>query len=152
MGTRAVFLDGIVFLLGVFLCFARYYLGFIGFNILLSGLGVVFGLVFGVAVALRYIRSLERKGEIRVTLKSLAFMLLTIGIALGIALYLLFSLGLEASQLTKRSSQIGSFIYPFFPALFGARVVLYMNWERKHKKHILFEGLVFTRVYAVPKD
>lgn len=146
MGTRAVFLDGIVFLLGTYLCFARYYLGFIGFNILLSGLGVVFGLVFGVAVALRYIRSLERKGEIRVTLKSLAFMLLTIGIALGIALYLLFSLGLEAGI------QIGSFIYPFFPALFGARIVLYMNWERKHKKHILFEGLVFTRVYAVPKD
>ncbi|TEU06267.1 hypothetical protein E3I90_02620 [Candidatus Bathyarchaeota archaeon] len=144
MGTRAVFLDGIVFPLGVFLCF--FYLGVFGFNILLSGLGVVFGLVFGVAVALRYIRILERKGEIRVTLKSLAFMLLTIGIVLGIALYLLFSLGLEAGI------QIGSFIYPFFPALFGARIVLYMNWERKHKKHILFEGLVFTRVYAVPKD
>lgn len=144
MGTRAVFLDGIVFPLGTFLCF--FYLGVHGFNILLSGLGVVFGLVSGVAVALRYIRILERKGEIRVTFKTLAFMLLTIGIALGIALYLLFSLGLEAGI------QIGSFIYPFFPALFGARIVLYMNWERKHKKHILFEGLVFTRVYAVPKD
>jgi len=67
VGTRAVFLDGIVFLLWVFLCFC--YLGVIGFNILLSGLGVVSGLVFGVAVALRYIRSLERKGEIRLTLR-----------------------------------------------------------------------------------
>ena len=144
MGTRAVFLDGIVFLLWAFLCFI--YLGVIGFNILLSSLGVVSGLVFGVAVSLRYIRSLERKGEIRVNLKTLAFMLLTIGIVLGIILYLLFSFGLEVGI------QMVSFTYPFLPALYGAQIVLYMNWERKHKKHILFDGLVLTRVYAVPRD
>ena len=144
MGTRAVFLDGIVFLLWAFLCFI--YLGVIGFNILLSGLGVVLGLVSGVAVALRYIRILERKGEIRVNLKTLAFMWLTIGIVLVIIIYLLFSLGLEVGI------QMVSFLYPFLPALFGARIVLYMNWERKHKKHILSDGLVFTRVYAVPRD
>ena len=144
MGTRAVFLDGIVFLLWAFLCFI--YLGVIGFNILLSSLGVVSGLVFGVAVSLRYIRSLERKGEIRVNLKTLAFMLLTISIVLGIILYLLFSFGLEVGI------QMVSFTYPFLPALYGAQIVLYMNWERKHKKHILFDGLVLTRVYAVPRD
>jgi len=144
MGTRAVFLDGIVFLLWAFLCFI--YLGLIGFNILLSSLGVVSGLVFGVAVSLRYIKSLEKKGEIRVTFKTLAFVLLTISIVLGIILYLLFSFGLEVGI------QMVSFTYPFLPALYGARLVLYMNWERKHKKHILFDGLVFTRVYAVPRD
>ena len=144
MGTRVVFLDGIVFLLWAFLCFI--YLGLIGFNILLSSLGVVSGLVFGVAVSLRYIKSLEKKGEIRVTFKTLAFVLLTISIVLGIILYLLFSFGLEVGI------QMVSFTYPFLPALYGARLVLYMNWERKHKKHILFDGLVFTRVYAVPRD
>ena len=144
MGTRAVFLDGIVLPLWAFICFMN--LGVFGFDIILSSLGIVSGLVFGVAVALRYIKSLEKKGEIRVTFKTLAFMLLTIGIALGIIIYLLFSFGLEAVI------QMGHFLYPFVPALYGAQIVLYMNWERKHKKHIMFDGLVFTRVYAVPRD
>jgi len=144
VATRAVFLDGIMFLLWGFLCL--FYSARFSFNILLSSLGVVFGLVSGVAVALRYIRSLERKGEIRVNLKTLAFMWLTIGIVLVIIIYLLFSLGLEVGI------QMVSFLYPFLPALYGARIILYMNWERKHKKHILFDGLVRTRVYAVPRD
>jgi len=144
VGTRAVFLDGIVLPLWAFICFMN--LGVFGFDIILSSLGIVSGLVFGVAVALRYIKSLEKKGEIRVTFKTLAFMLLTIGIALGIIIYLLFSFGLEAVI------QMGHFLYPFVPALYGAQIVLYMNWERKHKKHIMFDGLVFTRVYAVPRD
>jgi len=144
VGTRVVFLDGIVFLLWAFICFMN--LGVCGFDIILSSLGIVSGLVFGVAVALRFIKSLERKGEFRATLKGLALALLTIIILVPIATYLLFSFGLEAVI------QMGHFLYPFVPALYGAQIVLYMNWERKHKKHILFDGLVFTRVYAVPRN
>ena len=146
MGTRAVLLDCVVFLLWAFVCF--FYLGVIGFNVLFSILGVVSGLIFGIIVALRYIKSLEKKGEIKVTFKTLAFMWLTIGIILGIVLYFLFSLELELEALIL----INNFVYPFIPALYAARIALYMNWERKHRKHILFEGLVLTRVYAVPTD
>lgn len=144
MGTRAIFLDSVTFLFGAFICL--FHFGILGFNILLSSLGVVSGIVFGVALSLTYIHSLEKNGEFKATLKTWAFTLFTIIILLSIILYLLFSFGLEAGI------QIGSFIYPFIPALFGARIVLYSNWERKHKKHILFDGLVLTRVYAVPRD
>ena len=141
MGVRAIFLDAVVFLLYAFICFI--YLGIYRFNILLSSLGFVFGLVFGVAAALKQISSLEKIGELRATLKTWAFMLLTIIILVPIALYLLFSLGPEAGI------QMLSFIYPSIPALYTARIILFLNWERKHKRLILFEGLVFTRIYAV---
>ena len=144
MGTREIFLDGVVFLLWAFLCFV--YLGVIGFDILPSSLGVVFGLVFGVAVALIRLRSLEKNREFRVTLKSYAIALITIIILVPIILYLLFSLGLEVGI------RMFSFTYPFILASYAAKIALYSNWERKHKKHILFEGLVFTRVYAVPRN
>lgn len=144
MRLRAVFVDGVTFLLWAFICFI--YLGIYGFNILLSSLGVVFGLIFGVAVALKYISSLEKKGEIKVTLKTWAYLLLTIIILVSIALYFLFSLGLKAGI------QLLSFLCPFILALYAARIVLYLSWERKNKKHILSDGLVFTRVYAVPES
>lgn len=144
MRTRAIFFDGILFLLWAFLCFIN--LRLVSFNILLSGLGVIFGLVFGVAIALRYIRSLEKNGEFRVTRKTWAFALLAIDIALGIALYFLFRLGLEAGI------QMVSFLYPYIPAFYVARIAVYSNWERRHKKHISFDGLVLTRVYTVPRD
>lgn len=144
MATRAVFLDGVVLPLWAFNCFMN--LGVFGFDILLSSLGVVSGLVFGVAVALRFIKSLERKGEFRATLKGLALALLTIVILVPIALYLLFSFGLEAVI------QMGHFLYPFVLAFYAIRIAFYLRWERKHKKHILFDGLVLTRVYAAPRD
>jgi len=139
---RATFFDSVLCLLWAFLCFIN--LGVIGFDILRSVLGVVFGLVFGVVVALKHVKSIEKNGEFRATLKMLAFALLTGIILISIALYLLFSLGLEAGI------QMASFIYPFIPALYAARVIVYLSWERRHKKLILFDGLVLTRVYAVP--
>lgn len=143
MTHRAVFFDGVAFLLWAFLCFV--YLGIYRFNILLSSLGVVFGLVFGAAVALKHISSIEKNGEFRVTLKAWAFLLLTIIIVVPIVLYLPISLGLEAGI------QMVRFLYPSIPALYPAKIILYLNWERKHKKLILYDGLVTTRVYA-PQD
>ncbi|MDH5689998.1 MAG: hypothetical protein OEY81_01035 [Candidatus Bathyarchaeota archaeon] len=93
-GSQSEFFDAVVFLLWAFLCFI--YLGIYRFNILLSSLGFVFGLVFGVTAALKQISSLEKIGELRATLKTWAFMLLTIIILVPIVLYLLFSLGPEA--------------------------------------------------------
>jgi len=141
---RAVFLDGVMFLVGGFLCL--FYSARFSFNILLSSLGVVFGLVFGVGVAQIRLNSLEKNGEFRATLKGLALALLTIIILVPIALYLVFTFGLEFGI------QMVSFLYPFVPASFAAKIALYLRWERKHKRHILFDGLMFTRVYAAPRD
>jgi len=125
MRYGAVFLDSAIFLLWAFICFI--YQGIYRFNILLSSLGVVFGLVFGVAVALKQISSLEKIGELRTTLKTWAFMLLTIIILVPIALYLVFSLGPEVGI------QMISFLYPSIPALYATVIILYLNWERKQK-------------------
>jgi len=144
MRHRAVFFDGVMIPLWAFVCFL--YLRLVGLDILLIGLGVLFGLICGAAVALKYIGSIEKKGEYRVTLKTWAFLLLTIIIVVSILLYLLFSLGLEVGI------QMVSFLYPSIPALYATRMILYLNWERKHARRILFDGLlVVTSVYAVPE-
>ena len=119
MKLRAIFFDGVMFLLWGFLCL--FYSARFSFNILLSSLGVIFGPVFGVGVTLIRLNSLEKNGEFRATLKTLALALLTIIILVPIALYLLFTFGLEFGF------QMVSFLYPFIPALYAARIVLYMN-------------------------
>jgi len=138
---RAVFFDGLLFLLWTFLCFI--YLGIFGFNILLCGLGVIFGLVLGISVALKQISSLEKNGEFKVTLKTGALMLLTIIIAIPIAIYLIFSYGLGVGI------PMLSFLYPYLSAFYAARIILYLNWERKNQKIILSD---LTRVYAAPRN
>lgn len=143
MRLRAVFLESVILLLWAFICFI--YLRVIGFNIFLSVIGVISGLVFGSVVALKYISSLEKEGEVRVNLRTLVFLLLITGILISISLLLLFNLGVEVGI------QMVSFIYPFVPAVYAARVVLYSNWERKHGRLILFDGFLLGRVYAVPK-
>jgi len=151
-----IFLDAVAFLLWASICFFQF--GIFGFNILLSGLGVVFGLGFGVAVALRQLSSLEKIGELRTTRKMWVFTLLTIIIVVSIVLYLVFILRvslLPYVQILEVSLplyvQMQSFLYPILLALYAARIIFYLNWERKHKKFILFDGFVFTKVYSVPR-
>jgi hypothetical protein len=127
-------------LLWAFICFI--YLGIFGFNILLSVLGVIFGLVVGISVALKQLISLEKNGEFKVTLKTGALMLLTIIIAESIAIYLIFSYGLGVGI------PMLSFLYPYLPAFCAARIILYLKWERKNLKLILSN---WTRVYVVPR-
>jgi hypothetical protein len=50
MGYRAVFLDGVVFLLWAFACSVSFWT--YGFNLLLGSFGVVFGLVYGGVITL----------------------------------------------------------------------------------------------------
>jgi len=140
MRARVVFLDGVMILLWIFLNF--FHLGIWGYNILFISLGVVFGSVFGVAVGLIQTGILEKKGKIRVNLLTIAFILGSFFISLGIALYLLFTLGLGAGI------QMLSLLYPSVPAIYAGRMILYLNWERKHRRLILYDGLVTTRVYA----
>jgi hypothetical protein len=138
---RVVFFDGVILLLWTFACFI--YLGIFGFNILLCSLGVVFGFVFGILGALKQISSLEKNGEFKVTLKIGALMLLTIIIAIPIAIYSIFIYGTSAGFLML------SFIYPYLPAFYAARIILYLTWERKTRRLILYD---WTRVYVASRN
>lgn len=151
---RVIFVDAVVLLLWAFICAFQF--GIFGFNILLSGLGVIFGLGFGVAVALRQLSSLERIGELRTTLKMWVFTLLTIIIVVSIVLYVVFSLGASLALYVVILGislplyvQIQSFLYPILLALYSARITFYLNWERNYKKFIVFDA--FTKVYSVPR-
>lgn len=144
MRLRVIFYDSVILLLWAFVCF--FFLGTIGFNIVFDAFGLFTGFVFGAAVTLKQLSFLKEKGEIRVTLKTLAYVLLIIITVVPISLYLVLSLGLETGI------KMLNFIYPSIPAFYAARIALYSNWERKHEKHILFKGPMFTGVYAVPRD
>jgi hypothetical protein len=144
--SRAVLLDGITFLLWTFVAFMNFGIfGVSGYswNILLSGLGVVFGLVLGISAALKQLSSVEKNGEFKVTLKIGALMLLTIIIAIPIAIYAIFSYGLRVAILML------SFIYPCLLAVYAARIIIYLNWERKNQELILSD---WTRVYVASRN
>jgi len=144
MRLRAVFFDGVMALLWAFACF--FFLGVVGVNVPIIFLGVLSGIIYGSAVALKYIGSIEKNREFRVTLKTWAVMLLAIIIAVPIFLYLFLSLGLEAGIIMI------NFIYPVLLAFYAARITLYLNWERKNARRIVFDGLLaVTRVYATPE-
>jgi hypothetical protein len=150
---RAAFLDGLLVLVWAFFAYVSLlnpFLGIFRFNILvvclLVCLGVVFGLFFGAGVALKQIGSIEKNGEFKATRKTWAFLLLAIIVIIILvpnALNFLSSLGLMIQTL--------SFLYPLPSGVFAGRMILYLNWERKHKSRILSDGLVFLRTYAVPK-
>jgi hypothetical protein len=143
---RAVFLDGITFLLWTFVAFMNFGIfGILGYcwNILFGGLGVVSGLVLGLSVALKQLSSIEKNGEFKVTLKTGALMLLTIVIAIPIAVYSIFSYGLRVGILML------SFIYPCLLAMYAARIIIYLNWERKNQEFILSD---WTRVYVASRN
>jgi hypothetical protein len=133
---RAVFFDGVMLLLFTFLCFI--YHGIFGFNILFSGLGVVFGMVLRISVALKQISSLEKNGEFKVTLKTWVLMLLTIIIAIPIAIYLIFSYGPEVGI------PMLSFLYPYLPVFYAARIILYLNWREKTRRSSYLISQEFT--------
>jgi len=141
MRLRAVFFDVVLFLLWAVLCFI--YFGILGFSILLAALGIVSGLAFGVVVALVQLDNLEKKGVFRPALKAFALALLTLTIGLPIVLYILLTWGKEGGVQTV------GFMYPFIPALYAARITLYLNWERRHDK-LLFSN--WTKIYVAPKD
>ena len=94
-------------------------------------------------IPLKQISSLEKNGEFKVTLKTGALMLLTIIIIIPIAIYLIFSYGPIVGI------PMLSFLYPSIPAIYAARIILYLNWERKNQKLILSD---LTRVYVAPRN
>jgi Na+-driven multidrug efflux pump len=140
---RAIFFEGMLFLLWTLLCF--FDSSIVSFNIVLSGLGVIFGLGLGVFAALRQTRSLETKGEYKTPLKTLLLTLLVIVLIVFCLVFLLFSYG----------SAVGvpmvSFLVPAVPVVYLVKIIFFLNWERKNKMIILYDFRDLNRIYATPK-
>jgi hypothetical protein len=144
MGHRAVFLDGAAGLIWAFACLL--YFRLLGVSIGFIGLGLLSGAVFGAVVALKHVRSIEKNGEFRTTLKMFAFVVVWIIVVALVGIYVFPSLRLEALV------QMLNFVYSILPAFFASRIVVYLNWERKNARHILFDSMwVITKVYAAPE-
>ena len=141
MKPRAIFFDSIVFLLWALICF--YESSIVSFDIIFSGFGVVFGLGFGVLVALRQTRNLEIKGEIKTTLKTWVLILL---VSVPTAFCLVFLLSIYGS---KVGVPMVSFLVPAVPAMYLAKIIFSLNWERKNKRLILYD---FNRTYATSRN
>jgi hypothetical protein len=147
LGFRAVVFDGLLML---FLTFTMALYGFIffpvfgGFNVLAFSVGVLSGLLPGLAMGLTYTRGLEKTGEIRVSYHTLRFVLLIISgvllIFIGVFFLVLF-LGVEAR------GQFLSFLFPVAPFFVLGRITLLLRWESKHKLRIMvgYDAYGFVR-------
>lgn len=144
MGYRAVFLDAVMFLLWAFACSVSF--GTYGFNLLLGSFGVVFGLVYGGVITLWQLKIIEKNGELGVTRKMWAFRLLENIYVVPVVAYFVFSSGLAVWE-----RQMVSFAFLIVAATHATQIGLFLNWERKQKKHILYERFLSGRVYASPE-
>jgi hypothetical protein len=145
MGYRAVFLDGVVFLL-----WASAYsvsLEIYGFNLLLGSFGAIVGLAYGGVITLWQLKIIEKNGELIATHKMWAFKLLEIIYIVPLVAYFVFGFGLAVWE-----RQMVSFACLIVAATHATHTGLFLNWERKQKKHILYEGFLSGRVYASPES
>ncbi|MEM3697929.1 MAG: hypothetical protein QXQ94_10640 [Candidatus Bathyarchaeia archaeon] len=100
----------------------------------------------GVVIVWRQTRCLEINGEFKATLKTLMLTLL-VGVPMVLCLvFLLFSFGPAVGV------PMVSFLLPAVPTAYAAKIIFFLNWERKNKKLILYDFRYLNRIYATQKD
>jgi hypothetical protein len=113
-------------------------------TILTALLGVVVGAVSGFAVTKRQLNFLTKNGETRVRFSTILFL---IG-----GLLILFSLTyffvINAQIVTLGT--VNNFAFPTLSAYFVSEAIVFLRWERKHRKLIFASGWS-RRLYASPK-
>jgi hypothetical protein len=144
MEVRVVPLDVVLFALWAFIGFA--YLRLYGFDTLSGGLGIVFGLVYGIVIVRFYIiRGIEKNGEFQLTLRYLAFALPAV---IGVVSPLLY---FALSQGSAGETQMFSFLALAILAVYVSRISLISNWERKQKRQIWNREFWAVDLYASPE-
>jgi FlaA1/EpsC-like NDP-sugar epimerase len=146
MAYRAVFVYCLAFLAWAYVGFTELWIN--GFNVLVGSFGGAIGLIFGVIVTQRQLKIIEKNSEFKATRKMWAIALLAIIVLLSLLVY--FALAYFALYLVVMR-QIASFVFLILPPFYATQIGLFLNWERKNRKHILFEGLGSPRVYASPE-
>ena len=133
MGIRAVALDGLILVFTGLISFL--YLGISGLDVLAFSLGVLSGLVSGLAMGLTFARDLEETGEVRVRYQTLSFILLILG---GVLLILIGILGILLALEVDARIQLVNFLWATASFLLLGRITFFLRWESKHKLHIIF--------------
>lgn len=109
--------------------------------------GIVLGLLRGGGFALKSLRSIEKKGDYRVSRREQISRRVAEFSAVGVILLLLvwFMGAVLALQASLQAA------YFFVSAMFGAQAILYVVWEARNGKRIYSEGSFAYRLYAVPE-
>jgi hypothetical protein len=129
MGIRAVALDGLMLFFTGLTGFL--YLGIFGLNILTFNLGVLLGLVSGLAMGLTFTKELKKTGEVRISYQTLSFILLILS---GV---LLIFIGVVLALEIDTRIQLINFLWPAASFLLLGRITVFLRWESKHKLHII---------------
>jgi hypothetical protein len=143
VGYKAVFTYGVAFLAWTWVCIIE--LSINGVNVLLGSFGGVVGLIFGVVATRWQLKIMVKNGEFKATRKMWILALLAIIVLVSLEVY--FALVYFASYLAV-GRQMASFVFPILSLFYATQIGLFLNWERKQKKHILSEGFMSTRIYA----
>ena len=106
--------------------------------------GVLVGTLSGAAVARRQLRFLTKNGETRVPLPTILF--LVGGLLILLSFWFFFSISASIETLAT----VINFIYPTLPAYLASEAILFLRWERKHRK-LIIAGTWTNRLYVSPK-
>jgi hypothetical protein len=110
--------------------------------------GVIVGAVAGVAVTRRRLRFLAENAEVRtITPRVLSTILFTVGgMFILLSFWVFFSILAIGSQLA-----VLDFMFPMLPALWASEAIMFLRWERKHRKLIFAEYGWAGRLYTSSK-
>ena len=151
MGYRAAYFYGVMLFVWVALSFFQLLLNNIRYYVPLSSAmvaitsGLIAGAVYGATVTLKQLQFLTKKGETRVTLTTWLYIMGATFILFGVWLLLVFSEPFETLTIAL------DFMFPIVSAALAVRTILFVNWERKHKRTILFANLVSSKLYVFPR-
>ena len=151
MGYRAAYFYGVMLFVWAALSFFQLLLNNIRYHVPLSSAmvaitsGLIVGAVYGATVTLKQLQFLTKKGETRVTLTTWLYIIGATFILLGVWLFLVFSEPFETLTIALY------FMFPIVSAALAVRTILFVNWERKHKRTILFANLVSSKLYVFPR-
>jgi hypothetical protein len=138
--------------------FSWFFMNFLGNKIyeltLLSqvaviAIGLTAGAVLGVAVAAKELRLLAEKGTHQISLLPYLFIVIAF-----LILAVLNSYGFVHHFITPSAlvieNVVAEIIWLAVPTLSAAKAILYVLWERKHKRIIIYPDLSFTELAVYP--
>lgn len=108
--------------------------------------GLAAGLVLSTLFTQKQLKSLQEKGEIRLTLQTVLYIVGALLVFAGAFTWVVFS----DLPVTIRVGLLNS-VFASAPGVHAARAILFSNWERKNKKRI-FQNRWSSRLYVFPKS